>query len=69
MSEYNDKAVEQEKYCMPSWQKENVDSMNKMSGYDSTSDLANCKQRPVGMVGEKVNKQLGPKAADNRYDY
>lgn len=66
----SDGSVEQEKYCMKSWQKENVDSTNEKMGYENMSDLANCKGRPVSMEGAKENKQLSPELpGDNRFNY
>ena len=52
MAGYNDAdgvsgVVENESYCMPSWQKRNTEEMNDKMGYHNMSDLANCKNKPV----------------------
>lgn len=65
MADYQDSdgvkgAVESESYCMPSWQKRNVDSMNQAMGYHDMSDLANTPKAPTAMEGEKRNVQLEP---------
>lgn len=65
----SDGSVRNEAYCMPSMQKENVDSMNQAMGYNNSADLANCKSFPVSMVGAKANEQEDPKGANNKYDY
>ena len=62
-----DGAVESMEYCMPSFQKRNVDSMTKASGYHNMSDLANTPKPPTEMSnkpGVRRNEQLGPTAAD-----
>lgn len=53
-------AVEGEQYCMPSWQKRNVDEMSTKMGYHDMSDLANTPKPPTKMHGEKRNLQVGP---------
>jgi len=62
-------AVESKQYCMPSWQKRNVDEMSKDSGYLNLADQANTPKPPTVMHGEKRNKQLGPEMADEDYNY
>ncbi len=59
--EKNYGAVEQEQYCMPSWQKRNVDEMSQKMGYHDMNDLANTPKPPTQMEGEKRNVQLDPK--------
>ena len=54
-------AVENESYCMPSWQKRNVDQMTNAMGYHDMSDLANTPRPPTQMKAEKRNVQLEPK--------
>lgn len=54
-------AVENEQYCMPSWQKRNVDEMTQKMGYHDMSDLANTPRPPSPMKAEKRNVQLDPK--------
>ena len=61
MSDYDDKAVENTPYCMPSMQKRNVEQMNNAMGYHDMSDLANTKPFPVNMTAAKRNSQLDPK--------
>lgn len=53
-------AVEEEAYCMPSWQKRNVDEMSDAMGYHDMGDLANTPKPPTKMVGETRNVQLEP---------
>jgi len=53
-------AVRGEQYCMPSWQKDNVDEMTDMMGYHKMSDMANTKKAPVQMTAAKRNVQLSP---------
>lgn len=53
-------AVENEEYCMPSWQKRNVDEMSQKMGYHDMNDLANTPKPPNGLQGEKRNVQLDP---------
>jgi hypothetical protein len=63
MSEFDDGekgAVEEMEYCMPSWQKRNVDEMSKAMGYHDMADLANTPKPPTTMKAEKSNKQLPP---------
>jgi hypothetical protein len=62
-------AVENNSYCMPSWNARNVKDMNQKLGYHNMADLANTKQPPTQMMGAKANEQEGPKAADNNYAY
>lgn len=71
MADYKaDGAVENEEYCMPSFQKRNVDSMNKAMGYHNMADLANTKKAPVAMEGAKSNPQLNPKMpGEDRFNY
>lgn len=53
---------ENEQYCVNSYQKRNVDSMNQASGYNNMSDRANTGKPPVAMRAAKSNSQVGPKA-------
>lgn len=74
MSDYEDGSsgqVEGQKYCMKgSFQAKNVDSMNKAMGYENPSDLANTPKAPTSMMGEKQNRQMGPKMpGENSYNY
>ncbi len=69
MSDYNDKSVENEAYCMPSMQKRNVDSMNQQMGYNNMSDRANAQKPPVQMKAAKSNPQLSPRSGNGKYDY
>jgi hypothetical protein len=73
MKEMNDGADGQvmgESYCLKkSVEAKNVDSMSEAMGYHNMSDLANTKPYPVNMPKPHMNKQLGPKAADEDYNY
>jgi hypothetical protein len=56
-------AVEGEQYCMPSFQKRNVDSMTQAMGYHNMSDLANTPKPPTEMSnkpGVRRNMQENP---------
>lgn len=63
MADYKDNGgtVENEAYCLNSWQKRNVDSTNAAMGYNNAGDRANTGKPPVAMKGAKSNSQLGPK--------
>lgn len=52
----NTGAVENDPYCMPSWNARNIKMMNSEMGYHDMGDRANSKC-PTNMVGEKANKQ------------
>ncbi len=70
MADYKDNGVvENEAYCMNSWQKRNVDSMNDQMGYHNMADRANAAHPPTPVRAAKSNPQLSPKGADNNYDY
>lgn len=69
MADYNDKAVENEAYCMPSWQKRNVDSMSDMMGYHNMADRANAAHPPTPVKAAKSNPQLDAMAGSGKYDY
>jgi len=62
--------VYNEAYCMKeSVEAKNNAEMNQKMGYFNMADLANTKAFPVQMTGEKQNRQLGPEAADENYNY
>lgn len=65
----SDNSVEQESYCMPSWQKRNVDGMNAKLGYENMADRANTAHAPTPVKAANSNPQLSPKGASNNYDY
>lgn len=52
-----------------SWESRNNMEMNKMMKYNEMSDQANVPHPATKMHGEKANKQLGPQAEDNNYNY
>ena len=62
-----DSAVENEQYCMPSWNKRNTDEMSDKMGYHDMGDLANTGRAPTMMKGEKSNPQLEPVMPKKRY--
>lgn len=75
MSDYNDASgvkgsVENESYCMPSWNKRNVEDMNTKMGFHNMSDRANSSTPPTRMTAAKSNPQLSPRMpGDNQYNY
>ncbi len=71
MADYKDgAAVENDAYCMPSWQQRNVDDMNQRMGYHNMADRANAAHPPTPVKAAKSNPQLSPKMpGDNQYDY
>ena len=60
--------VRHEQYCMSSEQKENVDEMNKLSGYHNMADKANTEKYPTKMGGERRNTQL-MNGVPGKYDH
>lgn len=60
----NEGAVENEQYCMPSWQKRNVDEMSQKMGYHDMGDLANTSRPPTPVKAAKSNPQVGPQGAN-----
>ncbi len=63
-------AVEQMQYCMPSWQKRNVDEMSNDAGYHTMADLSNTPKPPTKLEGAKRNVQLSPKMPGvDEYNY
>jgi hypothetical protein len=76
MGEYDGEAgavenVKNEHYAaMPkSWEARNNKEMNEKMGYNAMQDLANTPHPATKMEGAKNNRQLGPEAADNEYNY
>ena len=65
----SDNSVENESYCMPSWNKRNTDMINKGMGYDNMADRANAAKPPTPVRAANSNPQIGPKNASNNYDY
>ena len=56
--------------AMPmSWQAKNNKMMNEGMKYNDMADQANVPHPATSMHGEKANKQLGPQAEDNNYNY
>ncbi len=59
MADYgNDATVENDSYCLNSFQKRNVAEMNAKMGYNDMSDRANTPKPPVQMKTAKSNVQL-----------
>lgn len=52
-----------------SWEARNNMEMNREMGYGNMADQANTAHPPTPIKMDKVNKQLGPKAEDNNYNY
>jgi hypothetical protein len=63
--------VKDEQYsAMPkSWQARNNMEMNKGMKYNDMADMANTAHPVTPIKMDRVNKQLGPKAEDNDYNY
>jgi len=63
--------VKDEQYsAMPgSWQAKNNIEMNKGMGYNNMADQANTPHPATKMEGAKMNKQMEPKAANDKYNY
>ncbi len=56
--------------AMPmTWQAKNNRAMNEKMGYNVAADMANTAAPPTPIKMEKNNRQLGPQAEDNQYDY
>lgn len=56
--------------AMPkSWEARNNEMMNKGMKYNDMADLANTAHPATPVKAEKMNKQLGPQAEDNVYNY
>ena len=65
----SDSTVRNEAYCLSSWQKQNVDSMNKGMGYNNLGDRANASPPPTVVKAASSNPQVGPQAGNGKYDY
>lgn len=63
MSDGKDGSVENDSYCMPSYNARNIDSMNKSMGYHDMGDLANTARPPTPVKAAKSNPQVGPTSA------
>jgi hypothetical protein len=62
--------VENEAYCMNSWQKRNTDDMNEKMGYNNMADRANAAHPPTPVKAAKSNPQLSPQMpGNNQYNY
>lgn len=56
--------------AMPmTWQAKNNRSMNEGMKYNDMADMANTAHPVTPGKAEKSNRQLGPKAEDNKYNY
>jgi hypothetical protein len=56
--------------AMPkSWESRNNQEMNRLMGYGNMADMANTAHPVTPGRAEKSNKQLGPQAEDNDYNY